>query len=187
VVPLLLAYAVIATLAWLRPGALAVMLVTALTALGPLLPVRFEVGRALTAAYLDPMVDWLESHPSEAANPIYTNSQLLAPFLYARGHPAYKNVSFVVSSEMIHELLFLTNADNGQRERILRLGMENLYGKSVVGPVTPDALPGGSLLALRLENRLPLLFPDEVWAPRLEVLAESPRFRIARLRPDTAP
>jgi hypothetical protein len=182
VVPFLVAYAVVVTIAQLRPGALAVMLVAAFAAAGPLLPVRFEIGRAITAPYLDPIVQWLRSHPAEATAPIYTNSQLLAPFLEARVRPARADISFVAGIDMVRELLLLTDPDNGQRERIRRLCATDLYGKTILGPITPDDVPVDSLLALRVESRLPLLFPDAVWAPRLEVLAESPQYRIARLR-----
>ena len=182
IIPFLVVYAMIVTIARLHPGALAVMLVAALAAAGPLLPVRFEIGRAITAPYLDPIVEWLQAHPAEAAAPIYTNSQLLAPFLENRGRPPGAGVFFVVGVEMVREELFLTNPNNGQRERLIRVGSTDLYGKTIVGLVRPDDLPPGSLLALRVESRLPLLFPEAVWAQRLEVLAESPLYRIARLR-----
>jgi hypothetical protein len=180
VVPIVLAYAAVVAAARFGRGRLAVMLAVALASAGPLLPIRFEVGRALTASYLDPMVEWLDEHPEQSAAPIYTNSQLLAPFLEGRGRPP-GTVFFVIPIDATREEV-LTNDQNGQRQRLLRLAREDFYGKSIAGPLTPDDLPANALLALRVESRLPLLFPDEVWAPHLEVLAESPHYRIARLR-----
>jgi hypothetical protein len=183
----LIAYATVAIIAWIRPGALAVTLVAVLAAVGPLLPVRFEVGRSITASYLDPVVRWLQSHPAEANAPIYTNSQLLAPFLELRGRSPEGGVVFVAGVNMSHELSYLTNGNNGQRERLEHLAATDLYGKTIVAPVMPDDLTAGALLVMRVESRLPLLFPDEVWGPRLEVIADSQQYRIARLRPpDTA-
>src|SRR5262249_41898501 len=94
VASILVVYAIIVLTARLWPGPLAVVQAAALAAAGPLLPVRFEVGRALTAPYLDPMVQWLESHPDQANAPIYTNSQLLAPRLEANGRLPRAEVFF---------------------------------------------------------------------------------------------
>jgi hypothetical protein len=62
------------------------------------------------------------------------------------------------------------------------LAEQDLYGKAITHPVSPNDLASGSLLALRVESRLPLLLPEEVWAPHLEVLVDTPTYRIARLR-----
>ncbi len=183
VTPLLVGYAIIVLTARLRPGTLPVMQVAVLVATGPLLPIRSEVSRPITAPYLDPMAEWLRSHPTEVTGPIYTNSQLLAPFLEARGYLPRTEVFFVAGIDTVHELVLLTNPDNGQRERIRHLCAADMYGKTILGPLAPDDLPAGSLLALRDDVRLPLLLPAAMWTPRLELLVETPDYWIARLRP----
>lgn len=184
VVGLLVAYGALGTVAWLRPGALAVMLVAVLSAAGPILPVRFEVGRAITASYLDPVVGWLESHPEEADVPIYTNSQLLAPFLESRGWPTQR-IFFLTGVDMTHEAL-LVNPNNDQLERIGRLAKSDLYGRAVLGPFSPADVPDGSLFALRMDSRLGLLLPESIWGPHLEVLTQSREYRIARFHRSAA-
>lgn len=180
VIPILIAYAVIVVAARIGYGKLAAMLTVGVAAVGPLLPVRFEVGRALTAGYLDPIVEWLDAHPDQAREPIYTNSQLLAPFLEERGRPP-GTVFYLAGVDSIREGM-LMNEENGQRSRLLRFAKNDLYGKAILHAIAPGDLPPGSLLALRVESRLPVLLPDELWAPHLEVLAESLHYKIARVR-----
>lgn len=177
---ILIAYGLLVAIARYRPGTPAVMVVVALAVAAPILPVRFEVGRAITAAYLDPMVEWLEAHPGEAAGPIYSNSQLLAPFLENRGWAA-GSIYFMTGVDMWKEGELLNQA-NGQFERIGRLARSDLYGRGVMAPFAPEDVPDGALFALRVDRRLPLVLPEAVWGPHLEVLAESPQFRIARFR-----
>jgi hypothetical protein len=179
VVPIILAYGAIVAAARLGFARLAVMLTVGLVAAGPMLPVRAEVGRALIASYLDPIVGWLEDHPEAARNPIYTNSQLLAPFLEARGRPP-GTVFYLAGVDSIREQM-LANEENGQRARLRTFAENDLYGKMITRSIAPEDLPAGSLFALRVESRLPLLLPDDLWAPHLEVLAESPHYRIARV------
>lgn len=177
----LAAYAAVLAAAWFRPGVPAVLLVAALAAAAPLLPVRFEVGRAITASYLDPMVEWLESHPEEARKPIFTNSQLLGPFLEGRGWSGGA-VNFMTGVDMTKEGELLNHA-NGQYERVGRLARSDLYGRGVMAPFTPADVPEQALFALRVDRRLPLVLPDSVWGEHLDLLAESPEYRVARFRP----
>jgi hypothetical protein len=179
-IPIVLACAAVVAAARMGRGKLAVTLTILLIMVGPLMPLRFEVGRALTASYLDPMVEWLDDHPKEASAPIYTNSQLLAPLLEGRGRTP-GSVFYLAGVDSVREEM-LTNEKNGQRSRLHRLAQDDLYGRAVTHAIEPDDLPGGALLALRVETRLPLLIPEELWAPHLEVLAESPHYRLARVR-----
>ncbi len=183
--PVLVTYAAIVAAARLRVGAVAVMLVVALAATGPLLPVRTEAGRFDTAPYLDLIAEWLRAHPEEANTPIYTNAQLLAPFVEARGRPP--GTIFHVAGVDTSREQMLINHHNGQLEHLTRMAEKELYGRTIFRSVTPDDLPPGSLLALRVEIRLERLFPASVWGPRLKVLAESPEYRIARLLPGPNP
>jgi hypothetical protein len=144
------------------------------------MPLRFEVGRALTAPFMDPILDWLESHPAEANAPIYTNCQLLAPMLEARGREP-GSVFYLAGVDSTREKM-LVNEKNGQLARLRRLAESDLYGRAVTEQVSPADLPPGSLIVVRVETRLPLLLPDDVWGPRLQVLDQSPTYRIARFQ-----
>lgn len=178
------AYAGIVLAARLRQPAWAMSLALALVIGAPLLPVRHDVGRRITASYLDPIAEWLEAHPEVATDdtPIYTNSQMLAPFLEGRGHAPKAGIYFVTGADMSNELNHLTNPENGQLEILRNLAATDLYGRTIEGPLSPDDLPPNALLAFRVESRLHIVFPKEVWDPRLEVLADTKRFRVAKLR-----
>jgi len=178
---LLGAYALVMVAVCLRAGTLAAGVVVALILSGPVLPLRTEVTRAATAAYLKPMFAWLQAHPEQSRAPIYTNAQLLAPFL--EWHLPHADVYHMAGIDMVREVVLLTNPDNGQRDRIRQLCAIDLYGKTLFAPITPEALPNNALLALREDARLPLLLPETIWKPRLELLVKTPEFWIARLRP----
>ena len=113
-----------------------------------------------------------------------TNSQLLSAF--AERRLAGADVRFVIPTEMSSDLLLLSNPANGQRERIRRLSETDLYGRSVWGPITPDDVPLGALIALHVDARLPLLLPEEAWRGRLEIIEATPQFQIARVLPPAA-
>ncbi|MFI5365361.1 MAG: hypothetical protein ACHQ4J_07030 [Candidatus Binatia bacterium] len=168
----------------LQLGTPTAALAVALMVAGPLLPIRLDVGRTITAQYLDPMVDWLRAHGDRISGPVLTNSQLLAPFV--EGRLARVDVRFVVPIEMSREIALLTNPANGQRDRIRRLCETDLYGRTLFAPITPEDVPPNALLALRVEPRLSILLPEAVWGPRLQVLEETPQYRIARMRPAAA-
>jgi len=181
---LLVAQGLLLAAVWLRAGTVVAALAVMLVLLGPALPLRTQLTRADTARYLAPMTAWLEAHPQERAAPIYTNAQLLAPFL--EHHLPGADVHHMAAPDIARELV-LTNAANGQRDRLLRLCRANLYGKTLWPPFAPDDLPGNAILALRNDARLPLVLPPDVWGPRLEPLVKTPDFQVARLRPSTAP
>jgi hypothetical protein len=181
---LMAVYTLILAAAWLRAGTVAAALTAALILAGPLFPFRTSVIQKVVAPYLDPMSAWLKAHPELRARPIYTNAQLLAPFLerYLPGASVYH----MAGIDMARDLNLLTNPDNGQRARIRQLCASDLYGKTLFPPFTPEDLPGDALLALRMDPRLPLLLPSATWSSRLELLVETPTFRIARIRPAAA-
>jgi hypothetical protein len=168
----------------LRAGTVVAALAVTLVLVGPLLPLRTQLTQADTAKYLAPMAEWLEAHPQEGAGPIYTNAQLLAPFL--EQHLPGADVHHMAAPDIAREQV-LTNEANGQRDRLLRLAGTNLYGKTLWPPFTPDDFPANAIFALRNDARLPLVLPPDVWGPRLEMLVQTPDYQIARLRPSTAP
>lgn len=170
--------------AWVRAGELALVLTLSLVVVGPWLPRQDEVTRSATAPYLDPMIAWLDEHPELDRFPLYTNAQLLAPQLERLATP--REVYVMAGIDMARELVSLTNPDNGQRERIRYFAATDLYGRMLLPPFAPDDLPSNALLVLRVEPRLSLLLPEVAWSSRLEILTETPRIRMARIRP-TAP
>jgi hypothetical protein len=181
---LLVAEGLLLAAMWLRAGTVVAALAVMLVFVGPVLPLRTQLTQTDTARYLVPMTAWLEAHPQERASPIYTNAQLLAAFLEHRLPGA--DVHHMAAPDIARELV-LTNESNGQRERLLRLCKENLYGKTLWPPFAPDDFPGNSIFALRNDARLPLILPPDVWGLRLETLVQTPDYQIARLRPSPAP
>jgi len=90
----------------------------------------------------------------------------------------------MLGKEMLYETGFLINAGNGQLDRLAKLSGTEFYGKQLLPPFAPDDIPGNALLILRVDNhRLDQLLPPATWSPRLEVIAETPHYRIARVRP----
>jgi hypothetical protein len=174
-------YALILTAAGIRAGTLATGFAIVLFVSGPLLPLRTDV---VAPQYLNAIFMWLKNRPEWSGKPIYTNAHLLAPFLKRRlpGVEVYD----LASPQTLHELQAMTNAENGQRDRIFRLCAVDLYGKTLFPPVTPEDLPADALLALREDLRVPLILPPAVWSPRVEMLVDTPTYRIGRLRPGMA-
>lgn len=165
----------------LRAGTAAVGFAVLTVAAGPLLPIRLDVARDATASYLGPMVDSLRAHRDLLSGPVLTNSQLLSAF--AEHRLAGTDVRFVIPGEMTRDLVLLSNPGNGQREHIQRLSETDLYGRTVWGPITPDDVPVGALMALCADPRLPLLLPEQAWRGRLEIIEATPQFQIARVLP----
>jgi hypothetical protein len=170
-------YTLALTAAWLRRGTLVAVLVVLLTFAGPFLALRTDVARP---RYLDLIAGWLTEHRDEWTGPIYTNAQLLAPFV-ARRFPGTE-IYHMAGVDIANGLVLLTNTENGQRDRIRRLASADLYGKTLFPPINPEDLPARALIALRDDVRLPLLLPDSVWSGQLEMLVEDPDYKIARLR-----
>ena len=177
VVPFLVAYGIILFTARTNPGPRVVAAVLALTLTGPLIPVRAETTRARMAPYLAPIVSWLDRNPEFSNRTIYTNSQLLAPFLESRGRPP-GTVYYLPGRDMMREQQ-LTNPNNGQRARLQRFAREDLYGKLIIRPVHPTELPEGTIVAMRKDIRIEQVFPEPVWQPHLKVLDDSDQHRIA--------
>jgi hypothetical protein len=160
----------------------AIAVAVALMAAEIVLPIRRDVGRAKMAPYLDPMAEWLSTHADQVTGPVVTNSQLLAPFLESR-LPGL-DVRFLAWTDVVRDLMGLSNPANGQQDRIRHLCDIDLYGRMQFGPIAPGDVPPDTLLALRAGDiRLPRLLPEAAWSGRLEVLEETPLIRIARVLP----
>jgi hypothetical protein len=161
---------------WTTAAGLALVLM----AVGPILPVHRDVGRSVTAPYLDPLLDWLRAHPEQISGPVLTNSQLLSAFLESRLPDV--DVRFIVPPEMSRDLVMLSNPANGQQDWIRRVSENDFYGRTLFAPFAPDEIPPNALFALRVDPRLSILLPETVWGTRLDVLEDTPQIRIARLR-----
>lgn len=163
------------------------LLVVVFAFTGPLWPVHVDVGRKVTAPYLDPAVAWIEQNQDVMSPAAYTNMQLLAPFLKVRGISPRTSVHMLLGDDMRDEINSLTNSANGQRQRLWKLAESNFYGRGVVNPVSPADLPAGSLVFQRKSIRLSVHFPQEIWGEHLETLFEDPWFRVARVRSVPSP
>jgi hypothetical protein len=172
-------YLVLLLVVWIKPGRVAVALAGLIAVAGPLLPVRVDITRTVAAKYLDGMVEWIDQHPELHKRPIYTNAQLIGPYL--ERHLPGLRIYHVAGEDMVRELTMLTNPRNGQRERILQLSRDNLYGQTLFGPIHPEDLPPDALLLLREDARLPQFLPDAVWAGRLIWIEKAQQFRVAQL------
>jgi len=164
-IPVLLAYvgaAALASVGWKR-GAAAAVVIAACLGLG--------IGGAqmTTPGYVAPTVTWLDEHAAEIRGAtVYTNSALLASRIAASPALADTAVRFIVGPDVLFEMNGLSNADNGQRDALLRLTRTELFGPSVFwDELTPDALPRRSLFVLRPDARLALTLPERVWAGHL--------------------
>ncbi len=176
---LLVTYALVWLLAWLRAGTLAAAGVAVLLVIGPFMPLRTDVG---PPKYLDPMLDWLRANPERQKEPIYTNAQLLAQYL--KGRVSSGEVHYMLGTDMAYETKFLINSGNGQLERLGELSAAEFYGKQLLPPYVPDNFPTNALFVLRIDtHRLDDLLPPAVWSRRLEVLADTPYYKIARVIP----
>lgn len=164
-----------------RTGAAAIV-VAALVAIGPL---GFGDGTGLrrdrAAPELAEIRARLEEDPRLHGRPIFTNAPLLASVLPVS---RYGRVHYIVQADQLHEIVTLTNPNNGQRERVLAAMSRQMYGIPVLADAfVPDDLPADAVLVLVEDPRLELVMPAEVWSKALVVHSSSERVRIAELRP----
>ncbi len=181
--PIVVLVACTVTLAWLRRGHAAILAATLLALAGPLLVPGTQISRQDTAAYLDPMEEWLRANGDAIEGPVYTNSQMIEAFAELRDLPL-SDVRFLIAFDHQEGIDNLTNPHNGQREAILRLMEQRFYGHGVIADsLQPDDLAPGTLFLLRVDRRLDITLPPSIWGDRLEVLFERDAARVARLLP----
>lgn len=186
VAPLVIAFAAVVVLATLRLGRAAAAAAVAFILAGPLLVPGTQLLRSYMAPYLDPMAAWLRAHPDTARGPIYTNSQTLEAFTQLRRDLPPVDVRFLVGFDHLEGTLELSDTHNGQADAIRRLIERSFYGRGIIArALRPADVAPGTYFLLRLDRRLDITLPPEIWKDRLEILQESGGARIARLRPPT--
>ncbi|MBK8234178.1 MAG: hypothetical protein IPK74_01355 [Deltaproteobacteria bacterium] len=184
----LVATAVAATaLATARAGfvRVGIAIVTLLVIVGPL---GFADGARLRRDHESPeiaeLLARLREDPRLAGRPLYTNAPLLSATLAGR----HGEVHYIVQADQLHELVALTNPDNGQRQRLLAAIARDFYGTPVFpDALAPELLPSDAVLLLVDDPRLSLVMPAAIWDDALVTLSASGRVRVAELRPRGAP
>jgi hypothetical protein len=161
--------------------AAAAVVIAMVVAVGPL---GFGDGTGLRRDRVAPELAEIRARLDEDARlherPIFTNAPLLASVLPVG---KYGRVHYIVQADQLHEIVTLTNATNGQRERVLAAMSRRMYGVPVFADAfTPQDLPADAVLVLVEDPRLELVMPPDVWAKALVVHSTSERVRIAELR-----
>ncbi|MBX7080142.1 MAG: hypothetical protein K1X88_13180 [Nannocystaceae bacterium] len=124
----------------------------------------------------------LREDPGLHERPIYTNVPLLAAAVQREPLPLGR-VHYLVQADQLHELVALSNPDNGQRQRLLAALQRDFYGTPVFpDALAPEQLPDDAVLVLVDDARLSLVMPPERWDDALVVRSGSARLRIAELR-----
>jgi hypothetical protein len=155
--------------------------IVALSAMGPLLPLRFEISWRELAPYLPAMATWLRQHPEQARGPVYTNSPLLSFYLDGAGGVPGVDVRFMMGVDQYYDVVEMSDAANGQRDALRRMIPLDLYGHGVApDTLAPASVPDDATFVLRNDKRLGLLLPDATWAPHLEPLEEGSGYRVLK-------
>lgn len=145
-------------------GRVAVTLALALVLLGPMaFDDGAQIDRRSNAPHLTEMIDRLRELPSPPRD-VYTNEPLLAVYLDRHDLLPSTRVHYLVQADQSFELDRLANADNGQRDALWAALAHDFYGEPVLpDALRPDAIEDGSIFALRLDARLDLALPPDVW------------------------
>jgi hypothetical protein len=166
-------------------GRVAVGIAAVLVAVGPrAFDDGGQIDRRSNAPHLDEMVDRLQELPAEPRD-VYTNEPLLSVWLARRGLLPSARVHYLVQADQSFEVDRLANAANGQRDALWAALEHDFYGTPVrADRLRPDAIAPGSIFALRIDARLDLALPPEVWDRHLTVLHPGYGTVIARFEED---
>jgi hypothetical protein len=89
---------------------------------------------------------------------------------------------YIVQADQFGELTRLSNADNGQRDALVRALRRRFYGPPLFpGELSPESLAAGSLFVLQDDSRLHDVMPHDRWATRLRRLARGRSWQIREL------
>jgi len=128
---------------------------------------------------------WIEANPSSIRGEIYTNHQLLGPYLARRDRaPTIARVRFMLAVDHHFELVHLSNPANGQRAAVLNAIPAATFG-DVVPPeeLDPARVPPGTLFVLIDDARTKQILPPETWAQKLRPIHEAGAFSILAFTP----
>jgi hypothetical protein len=128
------------------------------------------------------VTQWLEEHapPGE----IYTNHQLLAPYMVRQGHPLASRTKFMLAADHQFELVHLSNPANGQRAAVLDAIPKAVFG-AVVYPeeLDPARVRPGTWFVLINDVRTDQILPPERWKSRWKSITETDGIRVYELLP----
>jgi hypothetical protein len=139
-----------------------------------------KVDRRSNAPHLSEMIDRLRELP-DAPRDVYTNEPLLAVYLERNDLLPWARIHYLVQADQSFEIDTLANPHNGQREALWAALEHDFYGTPVrAHALRPEAIAQGSIFALRLDARLDLALPPEIWDPHLVVMHPGYGTTIAR-------
>lgn len=128
------------------------------------------------------LAKWLvERHPS---GEIYTNHQLLVPYLVRTDNPYASRTKFMLASDHQFELVNLSNPANGQREAVLATLPKAVFD-NVVYPeeLMPDLVRPGTWFVLISDARTEQILPPERWKSRLKLVHKDDWVEVYSLLP----
>lgn len=180
IVPLLASAASGAFIAAMRQGArrIGLALTLAFLVFLPLhLRAEFVAQFPLTDGTLAPIAAWLDAHPPQSD--VYTNHQLLVPYLVRTDHPLASRTKFLLAADHYFELVHLSNPRNGQTAAVLDAIPRSVFG-SVVYPeeLDPDRVRPGTLFVLIDDARTQQILPPERWNSHLKEVTPNSGFHV---------
>jgi hypothetical protein len=174
-----------ATIAWRRHTRLAAIGLVAFVVAWPLSGLPLDVHRSTGPGgeREAEVLAWLRAHSAErASRVVVTNLKLLdATLTFAKDAPPAE-VHCLIQVDNEYELTQLTDAANGQRERVFSLARWRFYGRGVLArEFAAHPGPPGALVVLKKDSRLAPVDPDALAARGAVVLLRSPDLTILRL------
>jgi len=115
---------------------------------------------------------------------IYTNHQLLVPYLVRTDNRYASRTKFMLAADHQFELVSLTNPANGQRAAVLATLPKAVFG-NVVYPeeLMPDQVRPGTWFVLINDARTEQILPPERWKSRLKLVHKTNWFEVYSLPP----
>ncbi|MDI1449535.1 hypothetical protein [Polyangium sp. 6x1] len=128
---------------------------------------------------LAPIAAWLEENPIAAGREIYTNHQLLVPYLARTQRGPAARARFLLAVDHHFELVHLSNPANGQRAAVLDAIPRAVFG-DVVPPeqLDPAIVPPGTVFVLIDDARTKQILPPETWGQKLQPIHAGQGFRV---------
>jgi len=138
----------------------------------------------LRDASLPRLADTLEGRRNELGAEIFTNHQLLGPYLQRKNRLEDVRVKFLLAADHHFELVHLTNPKNGQRAAILDAVPRGIFGDVVMPEaLDPSKIKAGTTFVLVDDPRTKLILPPAVWSAHLKTIAKSDGVTIATFVP----
>jgi len=140
----------------------------------------------ITDPTLEPMAAWIEANPGSIKGEIFTNQQLLGPYLEQRGSfsGARPRVRFMLAVDHHFELVHLSNPANGQRAAVIDAIPRGVFGAVVLPEaLDPAKTPAGTVFILIDDSRTNQILPPETWGRKLRPIHEAGDFSILVFTP----